>query len=384
MIDTIALLVPEKDFKIMNYEAFEPSARGLFAPPYYRLGKQAHFECYQNPTKTELKQGIYKPRLTLSKRMRVGGFCIGLKIEFSAPKLLFGNNFDELENIDFESVLQKLQSRLSEMSVTIPLPILKQAEVVGIHYGKNIILPEKVPCSWIIKTLEKLGISKRLDAGNTDFRNEGQAIRYHTNSYELTFYDKIKELAQSRISPRRSLEQDTEIQEDLFRDVDKEKYPEIMRLECRFNGKRKLKDTLIKIGVNSKSTQFDMLFNHEIAKRTCLYFWSYVEEGLDIVLMTENDIEEVYYQVINAGYPEMKALQGIGYLKMVQKLGMRATKGIMKNGSRTADRLENILKTLELKKNYLYDIFQQIKSDLNSFKSLKIDEYKIIKDVMHV
>ena len=107
MIDTVVLLIPWEDFKIMDYGTFSPSARGMFEPPYYSLSRGS-FNCIQYPTKSDLIEGNYKPRLTLSKRLVCGGYSIALKIEFSAPKLLFGNNFEELKDNDFEAVVIKL------------------------------------------------------------------------------------------------------------------------------------------------------------------------------------------------------------------------------------------------------------------------------------
>lgn len=131
------------------------------------------------------------------------------------PKLLFGNNFEELEEADFDAVLFKLQEILAKMGVLVEVETLKNAKVCCVHFGKNVILAE-APSSLIINTIRKLNISKRLDAGNTDYRNDGQAIRYHANSYELTFYDKVKDLEQSKISEKRAIECDNEFNFDFF------------------------------------------------------------------------------------------------------------------------------------------------------------------------
>jgi len=80
------------------------------------LGGRANITCKQNPTPNELKQGIYKPRLTITKRInRERNFEIPLKIEFSIPKLLYGNNFDEVTDADFPAVIQKLKTVLKDM-----------------------------------------------------------------------------------------------------------------------------------------------------------------------------------------------------------------------------------------------------------------------------
>src|SRR5258706_10923497 len=119
MIDTIVLTFKQTMFTIMKHDYFSPSTEGLYNQTgYYRLGSRSNMVCKQNPTPSELKSGIYKPRLTVTKRMnRQHEFEITMKIEFSIPKLLFGNNFDELEDSDFDKVIEILKQKLRDMGV---------------------------------------------------------------------------------------------------------------------------------------------------------------------------------------------------------------------------------------------------------------------------
>lgn len=102
---------------------------------------RGYFTLVQNPTSAELKQGIYKPRLTLTHRFNCSGRSERtLAIEFSIPKLLFGNNFDELTDKDFPAVIQKLQLILKDMGVHVFEDCLINAPVSLVHYSKNIPL----------------------------------------------------------------------------------------------------------------------------------------------------------------------------------------------------------------------------------------------------
>ena len=113
MLDTIALTLDQHQFEVLEPDRFSPSARGLISAPYYALGARGHFSCVLNPTKSDFEAGRYFPRLTLAKRKSQTGFALTLRIEFSAPKLIFGNNFDELQSRDFERVLGRVQGSLS-------------------------------------------------------------------------------------------------------------------------------------------------------------------------------------------------------------------------------------------------------------------------------
>ena len=117
MIDTVVLLLPQDMFQITDPNKFTPSARWV-------LGESARtihgIQSKQNPTKREMWQGIYKPRLTLMHRANLNGMReIVLKMELSLPKLFYGNNFEELKGKDLQPLLQKLSHTLGQMGVIV-------------------------------------------------------------------------------------------------------------------------------------------------------------------------------------------------------------------------------------------------------------------------
>ena len=126
MIDTIVLALPANHFYITDHARFNPSTVGFYHAPYYAGG---FMKCVQNPTSEELRRGTYKPRLTVLKRPMPGGFAITLKIEFSIPKLLYGNNFDEVTEGDFERAIKRLRERLHEMGGGIDIHSARQARL---------------------------------------------------------------------------------------------------------------------------------------------------------------------------------------------------------------------------------------------------------------
>ncbi len=141
-----------------------------------------------------MKNGIYKLRLTLTnrynyqKRVREAT----LKIELSLPKLLYGNNFDELTQDDFAPVVALLQLRLKEMGVLVFTKVLENAPVSAIHYSKNIPLTDGLTPHYIIGKIKEANIKLSLDVNQTDYRNEGYSYKWHSNSYEVAFMTKLK------------------------------------------------------------------------------------------------------------------------------------------------------------------------------------------------
>jgi len=69
----------------------------------------------------------------------------------------------------------------------------------------------------VMSELDRIDLTRRLDLSHTDYRNGGQAIRYHANSFEVTFYDKLKDLEKARYTEKRGMERDYGAQLDTFR-----------------------------------------------------------------------------------------------------------------------------------------------------------------------
>jgi len=91
-------------FHIREPDKFSPSARWVNNPKWhYRISSK------QNVIKGEVRRGIYKPYLILTPKTNSSGIVPMLKIELSLPKLMFGNNIDELQYKAFVSVVTKLQ-----------------------------------------------------------------------------------------------------------------------------------------------------------------------------------------------------------------------------------------------------------------------------------
>ena len=149
MIDTVVMMLEMGKFTILEPDNFSPPAD--LAKNRIKLGKNGNYKFIRNPSKAE-KEANYYPRLTINQQCFANGSHITkLKIEFSAPKLLFKNNFDELNDDDFDLVIETLLLRLNEMGVETRKEFLINAHIQKIDYSKNIILDEHITCSMIIK-----------------------------------------------------------------------------------------------------------------------------------------------------------------------------------------------------------------------------------------
>ncbi len=333
MLDTIVLSLDQRQFEIVSPERFSPSAAGLLRPPYYPLGSRGNFSCVQNATKADFEAGIYLPRLTLTKRKAEAGFALRLRVEFSAPKLVFGNNFDELRSQDFERVLATLHRALTGMGVRVAEDSLRAAPVSAIHYSKNIAFTDFTTCTMVMGQLGKLDLSQRLDLSHTDYRNEGHAIRYHANTFEVTFYDKIKDLQKARTSEKRSLEKDYGPQIDLFSTPGVfPKQLEVLRMEVRLGTRAKIRQLMARIGAEIEPT-FAALFDIDIAKRVLAHFWASVRRELPPAgpakISKPEDLLGALAIVGKAKARPSTLLQRLAWVVLVDSVGPRGVRALL-------------------------------------------------------
>jgi hypothetical protein len=382
MLDTIALSLDKHQFDVRGPDRFSPSARGLLFPPYYALGGRGNFACVQNPTKADLEAGRYMPRLTLSKRQKEGGFSTTLRIEFSAPKLIFGNNFDELRSQDFEPVLSALRLALERMQVRVTEDTLRAARVSAIHYGKNIAFTDYTTCSMVMRELAVADIGRRLDVSHTDYRNEGHAIRYHTNSYEVTFYDKIKDLQMARLSEKRAIERGYGSQRDLFEaNGPFPKQLEVLRMEVRLGSRAKIIRVMRDLGTEVAPT-FAALFDGSIARDVLLRFWADVRSRIWLEGAVQSSRPEDMLAALAAGtngqVRPTKLLHQLGALTLIRSIGVRGFRALMGRycSARSWQRYKRNLRALPLEGPQGFSALRQVETALEHFIPLRLAAFR--------
>lgn len=323
MIDTVVLTLSSAEFTIVKPDNFKPSARWIFAE---NLKKSRGIQSKQNPTKKELLANIYKPRLTLFNRITAPNTCeIMLKIELSLPKLFFGNNFDELRYKDFLPVLNKLALVLEQMGVIVTAQALAQAPVSSVHYSKNIALTDGSTPYHYINKLKEANIKLSLDVNQTDYRNDGHSYKWHCNSYEVVFYDKIRDLEKAKISNKRAVEKDSTLQFSIAKSLETRKKLEILRMEVRLNKRQKIKQLLQVLSIKS-DLSFKSLFKPAIAKKVLLYYLGQLEHKRSALIDYRAPSDKSLLIALIFNNPELgprQILQLFGLRKALETITMR-------------------------------------------------------------
>ncbi len=367
MLDTIILQIPIYPFDKIDHDRFSPSTRDIFN----NLAGFAKF--INNPNKLDKDSGIYKPRLTMLKRAKK----VYLKVEFSAPKLLFGNNLDEAEESDFNAIVCRLKDLISDMGVQLLDYQIKDAEVIGLHPSKNIKISKPYTSSFIIRELSKINLSKRLDLTKVSFQNDGESLQLYSNSYSIVIYDKISDLSKP---PKRATDKDaTTKQLGLFEEIKKNNDDlEILRIEIRLSKMPKLKEVLKNIEYYDKPI-LKNLFSKTICQKILKLYWNNILDKNRFVFGINNNPQKMLQNIfIKKPHIQTKTAFALVGLNLLCKTddgirGVRATISRYKPKSRwdTTDkslkRLDDITST-----EPSYEFINEIEKALNEFRPYKI------------
>ncbi|MDP2643266.1 MAG: hypothetical protein Q8P62_05480 [Candidatus Peregrinibacteria bacterium] len=367
-------------FRVLRPELFTPNC-GSILNPYVFQGSR-FVKSVQNPTKEDTLNGNYKPRLTAVNRLTEGGRQIELRIEFSAPKLLFGNNFDELAQQDFQKVVQTLNCKLKEMGVVVGLDNLARAPVSAVHYSKNVALDDFTSVSMIISELAKVDVNQRMDISESKYRNSGHCLHYHADSFEVVFYDKLKDLEQANKSPKRAIENDNYCQMNIYDEISKIKPFEVFRMEVRLGNATKIRQLFKKVGSDTKLV-FNEVFNRDVSQKVLLHFWEQVDAGLSVFKMDATSPCDLL-RGIKKNNPTMrpsKLLKLIGAIVLIKEVGYRPLREALGIKSRDANVWYSLKKELksvdQLKITDKYKSILKVKDALKAFIPLRLADYDI-------
>jgi len=376
MIDTLILTIPNGPMKIWEHKDYwDPSVEGLTNNPSANYGAKLFTKYVCNMPKNK---GYY-PRLTITSRwnFHLKRYDTPLKIEFSAPKLMFGNNVDELTDTDFDSFIETLQLRLKEMGVMLLKREIENASITAVHFSKNIPLSGHYTPSQVIKVLQKLETTRQLQLNSKRFQNLGHAIYFDCSSYQIVVYDKVKDLNQTQ---RHSVDKDKiENQLSLF-DCLTDKKTEIVRIEVRLVQKQKLNSLLKNLGYQPNPTLREV-FNESLSKAVLSYFWQQIASDKNRFLLI-NQKEDPLTQLINYQKESGKKLSVIETLGLAHALYFANENGLneLRNALAThySDRTwyrfqKNGLKKLnEIQYNKKYSYIKEVEDQLSSFVPYKM------------
>lgn len=380
MLDTVILSLDISKFRLMktHLNRWSPDATPFVKPPYIKLGGRKSATSTRSLTKYDKLKGEYLPRLKIIKSVRNGGISTTLYIEFSAPKLVFNNNFDELSDGDFSQLCKNLVKKLRKLGVVIDIQALLDAKVSVIHYSKNIILTDGRLAKTTVRELAKANISTRRRAKRKSFDNEGEAMYFHTNKWALVAYDKLKEFNRSKVTTKGLLEKDGYCQLSLFDDFTPHMPFEVIRLEARYADRKTIKASLAKAGVKyTNDLTFAELYSETTAKTMLLHEMNDLDTATPSIMHTERTTERLVAElVVNNPRANINTIvEAVGLKTMLSQYGSRGTRSMLNANSGQWSRLMAKIDKLDFTRHQ-HDGIAIILKDIEAFRRVKLHNYK--------
>ena len=336
MIDTLAIKLKYPAFRISNPNLFTPALiiKEFIPTLDFQYGRNRFSKYLQNPSLKDNKKGIYKPRLTAYQRFEENKPTYELHIEFSAPKLLFGNSIQELDEEGFGRTVRVLKQQLFLMGVETTEDDLRRAFVVKAHFGKNIPLPYPLTAQDAISGLYRADLGKSKDINMREYRNGGQALYFYASSFNIIFYDKLRDIATPK---NRAIDKDKfKSEKTLLQQINTDQQ-EILRFEVRLTKQQSLNPFLSKaLDNNIKQITLEEVFNKSLCQKVLLKTWEEIVKtpANQLALKTENLPEEVFDELIKNIGPEQRkkahslnaTLASFGLYVLLKNKGVRWTK----------------------------------------------------------
>lgn len=378
-MDTVVLVFDLGDFRkqtLIDKETFNqwtPNLNGILYSGY----QKGELKSTLRPTASDKRKGLYRPRLSVNKRCIHGGFRTELYVEFSAPKLLLGNNFSELADSDFDRLCNHIRYRLLPMGVDIPFYTIQNAKVQAIHFGKNIVFTDGTIPATILSHLKKNNISGKQRPLERDYKNGGEALYVGTKNHQFCLYDKRKELENARLTEVGNSEEDNWCQIDLFKERKIVEPFQVLRLEARFATPEEIRTELEKAGVKvSKRPTFKELFKSETARKALEWEVAELERMTPDVLTLGESVEDLVDDLVKRNPKATPTL--VAKVVMLRQLrascGLSTARKMLRMDSTQWSRLLRDVKKLEHKPPPS-DKLAEVKRQLADFKPVKLDDY---------
>jgi hypothetical protein len=380
-IDTIVLTLPAAEFAILEPSRFTPNATKVLGATAYDMGRNKYFNAKCNPSKADTEKMGYLPYLTLYRALRAGGLTTGLRIQLSIPKLLNGNNFDEIEESDFGEICHRIHTGLEHYKIKVRGGgrTIANAQVVTVHYSKNFVLTNYLSARAAIKDVSRVDVNGWRDASKTDYINNGYGFKTHSKNFELAFYDKMAEHTKAKRGQPTFDTDIGQIQLNLFNEKSVVKPFEVLRMEVRFGNVRAIKQALKNARLPTDDTSFCTLYSKDYSQMVLEWQLKDVYEHYPKITeaSTDDPLElfgDLYFQNPNRSISTI--INAVGLHALSQHSGIRAIKDVA--GSKGSQALLRLAKRAnsELKyKSEKSEVFELLREQLDRFEPVYIDNF---------
>lgn len=376
-VDTITLSFSQHEFAVLRAYEFTPNLNLLTKIEPKDMGKGKLLKSTRNPTKQDNATQGYLPYVTYYRGLRAGGIQSWINVQFSAPKLLYGNNFDELAEDDLEKLYDRLYEALKYYGIRFfkGRDAIPNAKVTVINYSKNIPLTNLMSANEVIREFHKCDVSTWRDVAENGYVN-GNGYKAHSKYYEFAVYNKIAEYNKGKRG-QPLYDKDLQLPLDLFND--KKIVCDIVRIEVRFNNTRTIRSAVTQAGYKNLNLTFQNLCKKDISQAV-------LKQQVDNMYVhyprlthtVERKASELFSELIVSNPNRMPhtILSAVGLWAINEDIGARRLKDIV--GPRGSPALLRLTKKLNDELNFRSEqpeTFEVIDDQLDKFERVRLDNF---------
>lgn len=277
------------------------------------------------------KQGKYFPQVEVPKsktgKDKIESSC--LLIQVSIPKLLYGTNLFEVDEVDYLPFCKKLSEELWRIKVVITPDNVANAIIKRADLCKSVILPPYFGTArQVIYKLQKFNYKPDSDFTVKEFRDGSREIflKYYNTTQGYVVYDKAAEIIANGY---------TDIETRLIKHLkDGKLIRRVLRFELSLQKKQSM-DAVLRRHIPEKGKDFtlkDLFSNKQALRNILLETFDKIYSPAHILLVTlsemrENEIEN-YLDSLNISSSEKYALSY--FANKATKYGPKGTLAEMK------------------------------------------------------
>lgn len=320
---------------------------------------------YRPPSNSEKTSGEYYPEVKLLEHVQRGSSVQQeLYITFSAPKLIFGNNFNELTNKYLCLVCIRLSIQLQKMGITVSPNTLRKATVSEIHCSKNILLKNR-PIDEVFAVLRRMWKPMRKNWRYERYAGGGQLVNIYTQRHSTCLYDK-------RAESRRRKARFGSAYSDAY---EQPHNISVLRMEVRCTKTADIKRTLQRSGVAIPAAfTLENLFDSKIARAVLLTEFDELRAYIPPITLT-GSLSDIVSSIatLNPGLKINQLVNAATIIKLTNELGSEeAVRSALKISSPTWSRRKKWLATLKLPTPKTPDFLDEVKRQLDKFVPVRV------------
>lgn len=116
-----------------------------------------------------------------------------LVVEFSAPKLLYGNNLEETVESDLSRVVRTIKKYLRQIGIDTTASLIRTATVTSIEYARNIRLQRVCTSHRLLEILSRMDYRPRSEFSSIT-RGSHSEVKFWNKSARFVAYDKLRHI----------------------------------------------------------------------------------------------------------------------------------------------------------------------------------------------